>query len=72
MFRNLFKYSYRLTPTAKSEVYYLSPTPSTYAKAFAPAVIIWGVIGISYAAHTSVERRAARLEKKLREQNLVK
>lgn len=57
----MFKYAYKLTPHAtKADVVYLSPTSSTYTKAFAPMVIVWIVMGVLYTAADQVEKREQR------------
>jgi hypothetical protein len=59
---NLFKYSYKLVPTGKPDTVYLVPTASTWAKAFAPSLIIMlgGAAVYGYAAYVGMKEEAER------------
>ena len=50
---NLFKYSYKLVPANKPDTVYLVPTAETWAKAFAPSLILLagGAVVYGFAAY---------------------
>lgn len=44
----MYGFNYKLvTVNAEKNIVKLTPTLGTYAKAFAPAIIIWAVVGIA-------------------------
>lgn len=53
----MFKYTYHIAPTRKPGVVTLSPTKETWAKAFAPSLIIFGGLWVAGTAMQYKERR---------------
>jgi ABC-type hemin transport system substrate-binding protein len=54
----MFGYTYKLAATNKEGVVKLTPTLSTYAKAFGPVLVIWGLVGAAVAAQERQSRKS--------------
>lgn len=59
---NLFKYTYKIVPTDVENVVYLSPTASTWAKAFAPSLLFFGALAVGVAVASVMDDKDVDVE----------